>query len=608
MDFGDDQLTLLASWIDEAAQARTGFAAHRSLNDRIPIAEHQGVLDEENSEAAARKATAWAFAYHVQVVEIGGKWRCQIIPYLETPDGSSTPPRISEVPDSGITVWSRLSEKVSSNFGKARLHHLLFERKHGNVRDHATQAAQSYFEASQEWTEWLDKEEALNTALRLARAVGHKDLASQVMTEMLNLVNQAIAGEKEVPGVALRLLRPLTGENSPPQDLNVAVDAAIEAYDSPFIRDELIFLKLRRAATPEEREVLHAQRVQIWLDAADGETGLRRAGHLKTALQRAQDSGQASLIERSAAALQKIRTEDLGLVSFSASGAISREQFQEMMAPVVNAADWREALLQFAFAYGPAVGTFEHTKKAAEEYARISIIGDLATTELLGSDGLPRFSPKTDAEKNEMRLARQEAFTLQSTAPLLAHLLHKVAEVHKVPSEADLTEFFSEGPLTSHELAASISRCFIRFWTGDPEGATFTIAPKIEAMARNLVLSLDAGVYRLQRQEKPGQYPGLASLLATLRERGLDESWYRNILTICGNPAGGWNLRNELAHGFIDNSGSPGAAILFQCVMYLWTLGPKQESEDTESDVPHSSDEPSSPSSPTEEDLSRNSE
>jgi hypothetical protein len=345
---------------------------------------------------------------------------------------------------------------------------------------------------------------------------------------------------------------------------------------------------------PDERQILHAQRVQIWLDAADGESGLRRAGHLKTALQRAQEAGHAALIERAAAALQRIREEDLGLSSFTASGAVSSEQFQTMMAPVVNAADWREALMQFTFAYGPAVGTIEGTKKAVEEHARISILENIATTELFGADGLPRFSPQTDAEKNEMRLARQEAFALQSTAPLLAHLLHKLGEVHGVPSEADLAEFFSQGPLTSNELASSISRCLIRFWTGDPEGATFTIAPKVETLARNLVLSLDAGVYRLQRQEKPGQYPGLASLLSTLREKGLDESWYRNILTICGNPAGGWNLRNELAHGFIQNSGSPGAAILFQCVMYLWTLGPKQEDGDAESGLHDASGQPSS--------------
>ncbi|MFC8380241.1 DUF4209 domain-containing protein [Streptomyces albidoflavus] len=54
------------------------------------------------------------------------------------------------------------------------------------------------------------------------------------------------------------------------------------------------------------------------------------------------------------------------------------------------------------------------------------------------------------------------------------------------------------------------------------------------------------------------------------------------MLTICGNPAGGWNLRNELAHGFVPIAGSPGAAILFQCVMYLWTLGPKRERDDVD--------------------------
>ncbi|MEU1087223.1 hypothetical protein ABZ401_10365 [Streptomyces sp. NPDC005892] len=583
MNSADDQLVLLAGWIDEAAQTGTSFAAHRSLNSRIPIAEQQGVPSEEDLEDAARKATAWAFAYHVQVMENGGKWRIQIVPYLEYPDGSSTPPRVADVPDFCVAVWSQLSEMVSSNFGKARLHHLLFERKTGNARNHATQAAQGYLDASREWGKWLDKEEALNAALRLARAVGQKDLASRIAVEMLRLAGQAILSDEEIPGVVLRLIGPLCGEASPPQGLGSTIDAAMRAYGSPFIRDELVSFKLRRANTQEERQHLQSEHVQIWLDAAASETGLRKAGHLKKALQNAQETGQSSLIERSAAALQGIRNEDLGLISFVSSGTVSREQFQEMMTPVVDAADWRDALIQFAFAYGPAVGPIEKTREAAEEYARTSIIENMATVEIFGSDGLPRFSPKTDEEKIEMRLAKQEAFVLQAMAPLLAHLLHKVAEVHGVPSEGDLSEFFSRGPLASQELASSIARCFIRFWTGDPEGATFTIAPKIETLARNLVLSLDAGVYRLQRQEKPGQYPGLGSLLSTLRERGLDESWYRNILTICGNPAGGWNLRNELAHGFVPTAGSPAAAILFQCVIYLWTLGPKQEQNDVDS-------------------------
>ncbi|WP_371627855.1 DUF4209 domain-containing protein [Streptomyces sp. NBC_01116] len=119
----------------------------------------------------------------------------------------------------------------------------------------------------------------------------------------------------------------------------------------------------------------------------------------------------------------------------------------------------------------------------------------------------------------------------------------------------------------------------VSFATGPetPKGRPSPSRLKIETLARNLVLALDAGVYTLQRDEKPGQYPGLGYLLGVLRKKDMHESWYRSILTICGNPAGGWNLRNEIAHGFILAAGSPAAALLFQCVIYLWGLGAKAQ-------------------------------
>ncbi|MFJ5267111.1 DUF4209 domain-containing protein [Streptomyces sp. NPDC088358] len=582
MDDADAQLELIASWVDEAAQARSSHAAQRSLGARIPISEHEGPFSAEDSTAASRKAAGWAFSYQVQVAEKEGKWRAQINPYFEGPDGSARPPYVDKVPDACVNVWSALAESVSSSYGKARLHHLLFERRFGNARSHAIQAARAYLQLSHEWAECLDKEEALNLSLRMARAVGEVTLANQVMNEMLDLINRTISGDFDAPGVALRLLRPLVSERSVPEGVQTALDGAMQAYDSPFIRDEILTLRMGRADKSEDREALEERRVQIWLDAADKATGLAKSGHLKTALRRAESSGKPDLIGRAASALQKIREEDLGLASFSASSAMSRETFQEYMKPVTSAPGWREALIQFVGAYGPAVGTVERTIKAVDEYAKHSLVEQLATTELLGADGLPRFSPQNDAEKREMQLARQESFMLQTTAPLLAHALHKISEFHGTPSEEDLAEFFSQGPLAESELAASIARCFIRYWTGDPEGAAFSAAPKIEALARNLVIGLDAGVYRLQRNDKPGQYPGLGTLLGVLREKGLDESWYRNILTICGNPAGGWNLRNDLAHGFIDNAGSPPAALLLQSVVYLWALGPKVQADEAE--------------------------
>ena len=72
----------------------------------------------------------------------------------------------------------------------------------------------------------------------------------------------------------------------------------------------------------------------------------------------------------------------------------------------------------------------------------------------------------------------------------------------------------------SEPLAASLARSFIRHFTGDFEGAAYTVTPKIEALARSVALACGLPLYRTQRQKSPGQYPGLGALLPDLRRVG----------------------------------------------------------------------------------------
>ncbi|MFD8932005.1 MULTISPECIES: DUF4209 domain-containing protein [Streptomyces] len=573
MDDKQSQLAQLASMIDEAAQHSSALSAIGALRSRNPVRDGAGLIDEEDFHAISRTAVEWAFGYHVNVLQVDGKWRVRIDPFFEGPNGVCSPPRVQNVPDSIVEVWSDLTGFVKSPLGLSRLFHLLFERKIGNVRQNAISAAKNYVAASRCYSSGLDKEGFLNPALRVARAVGAGDVAAEAIQEIVACIRDSISGDDPAPGVALRLLGPTVDDRDSSEDIDELIESVIDANSSPFIQDELIALKIRRCSSADEKVALEGRRVRIWIDAANAESGLVKSGHLKTALQRAQNTGQKALIERAAAALQKMREEDLGLVSFTSSMQIDREKLEGILSPMVKAPSWREALVLFVWAYGPAVGSVERNRDNAEEFARNAVFLSLLNTELLGPDGLPRFSAQNEDDKAEMRLAQQENFALQNSSPLLAMALSKIAEVHGIPSEEDLAEFFSQGALTDEQLAASIARCFIRYWTRDYEGATFTIAPKIETLLRNLVLALDEGVYRLQRQEKPGQFPGMGALLRVLKDKGLDESWYRNILTICANPAGGWNIRNELAHGFVEAASAPAAAVLFQCVLYLCFLG-----------------------------------
>ena len=67
-------------------------------------------------------------------------------------------------------------------------------------------------------------------------------------------------------------------------------------------------------------------------------------------------------------------------------------------------------------------------------------------------------------------------------------------------------------------------------------------------------------------------------MLSVLKDRGIDASWYRMILTVACNPAGGWNLRNDVGHGFIDDTTAASSAVLIQAILHLATLVPKSSS------------------------------
>ncbi|WP_431605634.1 DUF4209 domain-containing protein [Amycolatopsis melonis] len=56
----------------------------------------------------------------------------------------------------------------------------------------------------------------------------------------------------------------------------------------------------------------------------------------------------------------------------------------------------------------------------------------------------------------------------------------------------------------------------------------------------------------------------------------MDESWGRYLSTLLAGPTG-WNLRNELAHGFVDEVSAPMAALLIQAALYVANLAPRAD-------------------------------
>ncbi|NDZ77824.1 DUF4209 domain-containing protein [Streptomyces sp. SID10853] len=567
----DEQIAAVASAIDQAGQATSRFEADRALRVALLSGMPSDFPVEEISDLPV-KAALWAFEYEISVEQDNNRRRLAVEPRFFGASEETTPPKVAVVAEEVVSVWHTLTTRVTSHWGLARLQHLLFERRFGRAHEYAIAAAESYRAAAKNWEVGLDRAKFLGIGLRVARSVNSYDQADLIVSELLDDARQELSGGGQRPGVFMRLIESVLAEDNPPDAVNDLLEDAFTEYDDPFIRDSILRLQIARASDAAAKKELWAHLVEVWTEAAGHSEGLIRATHLKKALECAESSQDRGLVEQAAANLQSLRKEDLGLVTFSASTAIDDAEIERLLAPITGAGNWQHALLGLYQVYGPATGDLTQNKARMEQHAREFALSNLLSKELLGGDGLPRYRPQSDGDREAVALAEQESYNIQIFAPILAMALSRVADTYGIPTENELAEFFSQAPLTDEDLAHSLARAFIRYWAGDAEGSAFTIIPRIETMVRNLVIAMDRGVYRLQRDQKPGQYPGLGYLLDILKAHGMEESWHRCVLTVCANPAGGWNIRNEMAHGFIDNLGMPAAAVVLQIAIYLWSL------------------------------------
>ncbi|MDC7339220.1 DUF4209 domain-containing protein [Streptomyces lydicus] len=567
----DGQIESIASIIDQAAQASSKFEAARTLRTALLSETPSDVPVEEISDLPIR-AALWAFDYRISVELDGNRQRVAVEPRFHGASGETDPPKVAAVAEEVVEVWHALTSKVTSPWGLARLQHLLFERRFGRAHEYAIAAAESYLAAATQWEVGLDRAGLLGIGLRVARSVNSRDQADLIVNQLMSDARQELSGDDHRPGVFMRLMKSILAENNPPSGVDDLLKDAFIAYADPFIRDDILGMQIARASDAEVKKRLWVELVEVWNEAASHSQGIVRAAHLKKALECAEESQDRGLIERAAANLQGLRKDDLGLATFAASTSMDGAEIERLLAPMDGVGNWQQALLGLYQIYGPATGDLALNKARVEQHAREFVLSGCFTKELLGGDGLPRYRPQSDEDRDAVALADHETYNIQIFAPILAMALSRIADVYGIPSESDLAEFFAQAPLTDEDLAHALARAFIRYWMGDAEGAAFTIIPRIETIVRNLVIAMDRGVYRIQRDQKPGQYPGLGYLLDILKAHGLDESWHRCALTVCANPAGGWNIRNEVAHGFIMNMGMPPAAAVLQLAVYLWSL------------------------------------
>lgn len=580
--------------------ARAPIAVARLLDDSARSA--QGLYDLDSApQALLRQASAGgvpddapgvlllraahdAITYRLAFDEDG---RSTVEPYLHLPDGETRPPKAETQPNEVVDQWRTLRDATASPIWRSRLGHLLVASGRIAGKDKIEVAAETitdYLAVPTTLSQGLDRVDALRAALSLSRQFGRADQRAAVYEAILDQARATLAAEPDSAGVVLQLTKALVNDKDAPGDTDAVLADARAAYSGDVDRtDDVLEQQMIRARGDDTRRAdLWRQRVRAWLDAANACRDVRRAHYLQVAVQHANRSGDKALRQEATARLQELTLTDLGLQGIQVAMVLRQEDIASAVRPVTDATTWADALDAFA-TLGPPTGDADSNRKTVDQHAQQFVLSKLFPVTQYGSDGLPRWNATSDDERREYDLTQHEAFQLQFQRRFVAEALLRLPAHHALPTADELSAYFARNPLVDTALAAALARSFLRWWAGDYEGAGFTVAPRIEALARNLLLAVNWPLYRLQREQAPGQYPGLGFLLAQLRQYGLPDSWHRYLFTFLANPAG-LNLRNELSHGFLDYCDLVTSALLLQCGAFLALPRPRSGAAGTAPD------------------------
>ncbi len=562
----EDEEQTLARRLDEAANGAL---------DAVTVNQCLGVTADDGD---AVKAVALAMLYYERSEETGVDY---FAPLYETDQGSFPPP-VDQIDDDAIKTWSALAESVSDPLVKSRLHDLCFVGRSGNGRDHAREAAEAYLALADRYPSSSEADGdrarvAMNAthyvarALDLARQTGQDELAERVIATGLRLAETAL-DDGDGPGVVLGFLRPLVNDRACPPEVDALLERAREAYSGDVWNTKsTIAVQLeRKGMDASTQERLRRETVEAMLKFADGETPVNALFHLRDAAELASRYKLDDLYRTAVEGMQRLRGADLGLTRQGISAELPREDVDRWIDHLVGQETWGDALTGLV-ATMPPTGELEANRALAEEIAKETPLQNMLMRAKLGRDGLP--VAMSDSGQPENRLVDVEQKKIGLQGPVYAMVLRAILEHWDTVGEDGAREQFGARAHIPESVAKAIGRAIKRHRSGDFEGAVYTLLPRIERLARELLFLFGDPAYIPPMFGKRGTYLTLGAMLDPLEARGLDPSWIRYFKVLLLGD--GYNLRNDALHGNLDDVSETDSALVLIAALYLASLEPR---------------------------------
>ncbi len=433
--------------------------------------------------------------------------------------------------------------------------------------------------------EWTSCHKRLERALRLSASLdkGGADLRGQVLSEIEAMLQRHCG--RDPLYLTLRLIRLLLefkhgDSNQFAEFAKVAAEAAEESRDFWRAKDYYQLLADCYRATGNKDGEIEALRYSA--EALVKEAALAQKEHgrgvvaaasilsdaVEAMRQVPNGKERAAELHEKLLILQRESTPELKSISqsFDATKLVHAALAAVRDKPI------DEAIYALCTMASPP--TIERLKKEVHDQAHISVFGSLISSEVLNSRGrVVARAPALEAGVNDIkhdglrwrmyrhaRLGR--SLNIQATInPARTEIL----DVH-APDRLDLAGLIQHSPWIPPGHEESVLRALVAGFQGDMLVAAHLVLPQLEALVRQVVETHGGATSMLEPGGIQPERP-LGALLETPEAvQAFGEDGVFELQDLLIDPLGA-NLRNEVAHGLLDDSSLFGTDVL-----YAWWL------------------------------------
>ncbi|WP_435644757.1 hypothetical protein ACR9VJ_37170 (plasmid) [Streptomyces sp. H49] len=481
------------------------------------------------------------------------------------------PRELGQIPDEAREVWAAYAQAAGHPTVRARLHHLLWEARHGaRPIEHLRSAVDAYRQAA---PALLDESEplasigrmqaadALVAAYKLAVAT-RQPVLEDVVTEMLALSDTALGWDEPAPGVIAALAEPLLEHREYHDRVRPLLERATDLYRSDLHNHVFFLTDLRRIAGDDERRGLDERIVDAYTNRAEQFGGVVQLMCLEEAAAYAQKMGLTAALEEIRRQQQRLNREDLDMARIGIPIHVPADFFAPALAAVDTAHDLSEALWTLA-ANAPTLpetadtpfpdGTLRGLLRLPT--AKINMNGPVVTT--------PPTQDATRPVGTDTRTLAMDVYGLLAEAQL-----DRIQE-RFTPTIDELLALFTRPPVAPHERMRGLARAFQAYFEHDDDVAIALSLTRIEGLLRRHLRAADVPVIQHAQGERPGQVSQLGALIADMEAAGFEAPWPTVFRLLLADPNEGMNLRNNVLHDLADCPPRHRIALVLQAALVL---------------------------------------